>query len=275
MCCIPTTTLTDFRSGQATFGAEGASGLGKDRMTPSPDGSNQRSSADHVPQRKKPQRWRAAALKRDPLIGTRSRYLSSSPLEDDGLDEVSPADCPHDGAGLDAAGLGAAQLGAAGGGVGAGLGAGAGFGAAIGAAGLGAGGLGTGGLAAAAAFFFADAFLAPAFLADFFGTAAFDFLADFFADFLAFFEDFFADLFEDFFADFFFAVTALFLAFLAFLLFLLFFPLAIVVLLLPPINVYRAFQVVRLKRWANRSVQSWPGTTCRPIEKLNRVHHRD
>ena len=106
----------------------------------------------------------------------------------------------------------------------------------LGAGGLGAGGLGAAGLAAGAAFF-ADAFLAPAFLADFFGAAAFDFLADFFADFLAFFADFFADFFEDFFADFFFAVTRLFLAFLAFLLFLLFFPLAIVILLLPPINV--------------------------------------
>jgi hypothetical protein len=222
------------------------------------------------PQRKRPQRLHAAALKRDPVIGTRSRYLSSSPLEDDGFDEVSPLECPHDGAGLDAAGLGAAQLGAAGGGVGAGLGTGAGLGAAIGAAGLGAGGLGAGGLAAGAAFFFAAAFLA-----DFFGAAAFDFLADFFADLLAFFADFFADFFEDFFADFFLAVTALFLAFLAFLLFLLFFPLAIVILLLSPINVYRAFQVVRLRRGANRSVQSWPRTACRPIEKLNRVHHRN
>jgi hypothetical protein len=185
-------------------------------------------------------------LKRNSVVGTRSRYLSSSPLEDDGFDEVSPPECPHDGAGLDAAGLGAAQLGAAGGGVGAGLGtgAGAGLGAAIGAAGLGAGGFGAGGLATGAAFFFAAAFLALAFLADFFGAAAFDFLADFFADLLAF----FADFFEDFFADFFLAVTALFLAFLAFLLFLLFFPLAIVILLLSPINVYRAFQVVRLKR---------------------------
>ena len=200
------------------------------------------------PQRKRPQRLRAAALKRDPVIGTRSRYLSSSPLEDDGFDEVSPPECPHDGVGLDAAGLGAAQLGAAGGGVGAGLGTGAGLGAAIGAAGLGAGAFGAGGLAAGAAFFFAAAFLAPAFLADFFGVAAFDFLADFFADLLAFFADFFADFFEDFLADFFLAVTALFLAFLAFLLFLLFFPLAIVILLLSPINVYRAFQVVRLKR---------------------------
>jgi hypothetical protein len=182
----------------------------------------------------------AAALITWPGIGT---YLSSSPLEDDGLGEVSPAECPHDGAGLAAAGLGAAQLGAAGGGVAAGLGAGAGLGADIGAAGLGAGGL-----AAGAAFFFAAVFLAPAFLADFFGAAAFDFLADFFADFLAFFADFFADFladfFEDFFADFFF--IRLFLAFLAFLLFLLFFALAILILLLPPINVYRAFQVVRL-----------------------------
>src|SRR5437879_278624 len=126
------------------------------------------------PQRKRPQRLPAAALKRVPVTGTCSGYLSLSPLEDDGLGEVSPAECPHDGAGLDAAGVGAAQLGAAGGGVGAGLGAGAGagFGAAIGGAGLGAGGLGAAGLAAGAAFF-ADAFLAPAFLADFFGAAAF------------------------------------------------------------------------------------------------------
>jgi hypothetical protein len=231
-------------------GRKGHIRLGKD-----PDGSAGRPTDRIGPparghrQRKRPQRLRAAALKRDPGIGTRSRYLSSSPLEDDGFDEVSPPECPHDGAGLDAAGLGAAQLGAAGGGVGAGLGAGAGagLGAAIGAAGLGAGGLGAGGLAAGAAFFFAAAFLA-----DFFGAAAFDFLADFFADLLAFFADFLADFFEDFFADFFFAVTTLFLPFLAFLLFLLFFPLAIVILLLPPINVYRAFQVVRLKRGANR-----------------------
>jgi hypothetical protein len=268
VCCIPTTTLTDFSVGQATFRAERAHPARQ-----GPDGSAGRptdrigSPARGRPQRKRPQRLRAAALKRDPVIGTRSRYLSSSPLEDDGFDEVSPPECPHDGAGLDTAGLGAAQLGAAGGGVGAGLGAGAdaGLGAAIGAAGLGAGGL-----AAGAAFFFAAAFLA-----DFFGAAAFDFLADFFADLLAFFADFLADFFEDFFADFFFAVTTLFLPFLAFLLFLLFFPLAIVILLLPPINVYRAFQVVRLKRGANRSVQSWPGTACRPIEKLNRVHHRN
>ncbi len=252
---------------------KGASGLGKDRMARPADRQIESALQPRGrPQRKRPQRLRAAALKRDPVIGTRSRYLSSSPLEDDGFDGVSPPECPHDGAGLDAAGLGAAQLGAAGGGVGAGLGAGAGagLGAAIGAAGLGAGGLGAGGLAAGAAFFFAAAFLA-----DFFGAAAFDFLADFFADLLAFFADFLADFFEDFFADFFFAVTTLFLPFLAFLLFLLFFPLAIVILLLPPINVYRAFQVVRLKRGANRSVQSWPGTACRPIEKLNRVHHRN
>jgi hypothetical protein len=119
------------------------------------------------------------------------------------------------------------------------LGAGAGFGAAIGAAGLGAAGLGAAGFGAAA-FFLARLFLALAFLADFFGAAAF--LADFFADFLAF----FADFLEDFFAVFFFAATS-FLLFLAFLPFF-FLPLAIVVLLLPLIHVYRAFQVVRLKR---------------------------
>ena len=135
------------------------------------------------------------------------------------------------------------------------------------------------------------AFFALAFLADFFGAAAFAFLADFFADFLTFFTDFLADFFEDFFADFFFAVRS-FLLFLAFLPFLFFLPLAIVILLLPPTNVYRAFRVVRLqvryfnvvylkvvqlkvvrrKGGANRSVQSWPGTARRPIEKLNCVH---
>jgi hypothetical protein len=57
------------------------------------------------------------------------------------------------------------------------------------------------------------------------------FFADFFED---FFEDFLADFFEDFFADFFFAVRSFFLVFLPFLFF---FPLAIVILLLPPIKV--------------------------------------
>jgi hypothetical protein len=188
-------------------------------------------------------------------------YLSSSPSEDDGLDE--PAECPHDGAGLAGAGLGEAQLGAgAGAGSGAGAAAGgaglgaAGLGAAgLGAAGLGAAALGAAGAAAGAACFFAERFLALAFLADFFGAAALDFLAAFFADFLAFLADFFAAFFEDFFAVFFFAVTRLFLAFLAFLPFLLFLPLAIVILLLPPIHVYRAFQVVRLRE--------------RPIDQLN------
>ena len=162
--------------------------------------------------------------------------MSSSPLEGDGLDELYP----HDGVGLGAAGLGVAQLGAAGA-----AGAGAGAGAAIGAAGLGAAGFGAAALAAGAAFFFAALFLALAFLADLFGAAALDFLADFFAAFLAFFADFFADFFEDFFADFFFAVRTFFLLFLPLFFFL---PLAIVILLLPPINVYRAIQVVRLKR---------------------------
>jgi hypothetical protein len=109
-------------------------------------------------------------------------------------------------------------------------------------------------LATRTACFFAGLFLALAFLADFFGAAAFAFFADFFADFLAdCFADFlafFADFFEDFFADFFFAVRTL-LFFLAFLPFLFFLPLAIVILLLPPINVYRAFQVVRRKGGAN------------------------
>jgi hypothetical protein len=170
-------------------------------------------------------------------------YLSSSPPDDDGFDEPPEL---HDGA----VGLGVAQLGAAG--------AGAGVGAATGAAGLGAAGLGvagfgaaglgiaaaglaTAGLAAGAAFF-AALFLARAFLADFFGAAAFDFLADFFADFLAF----FADFFEDFLADFFFAVRTFFLFFLLFLPPFFFLPLAIMILLLPLTNVHRAFQVVRL-----------------------------
>jgi hypothetical protein len=203
-------------------------------------------------------------LGREPVVAP--GYLSSSPPVDDGLE-------PQDGAEFDVAGLGEAQLGAAGAGAGAGAGAATGA-AGFGAAGLGARGLGAGGVAAGAAFF-AGAFLALAFLADFFGAAAFDFLADFFADFLAFFADFLADFFEDFFADFVFAVRSFFLLFLFFLPPFFFLPLAIVILLLPPINVYRAFQVVRFKRGANRSVQSWPGTTRRPIEKLNRVHHRN
>src|SRR6266436_10082199 len=152
---------------------------------------------------------------------------------------------PEDQDGVPAEELGEAQLGPAG------AGAGAGVGAASGAAGLGAAGLGVAGLAAGAAFF-AVAFLA-AFLADFFGAAAFDFLADFFEDFLAalaFFADFFADFLDDFLPDFFFAIISFFLLFLALPLFF-FLPLAIVILLLPPINVYLAFQVVRLNRGAN------------------------
>jgi hypothetical protein len=94
------------------------------------------------------------------------------------------------------------------------------------------------------------------FLADFFGAAAFAFLADFFADFLAFFADFLTDLFEDFFADFFFAVRSfLFFLALAFLPFLFFLPLAIVI---PPVAADQclsgfssrppqSFQVVHLK----------------------------
>jgi hypothetical protein len=101
---------------------------------------------------------------------------------------------------------------------------------------LGAGfGFATAGFGAAGA-----AFLALAFLADFFGAA---FLADFFADFLAFFADFLADFLADFFADFFFAVRSFFLL-LAFLPFF-FLPLAIMILLLPPIHVYRAIRMVR------------------------------
>ena len=199
---------------------------------------------------------RKAAASDAAAFETRSRgvrdvldYLSSSSSEDDGLDE--PPECPQDGAGLAGAGLGEAQLGAgAGAGSGAGAAAGgAGLGAAgLGAAGRGAAALGAAGAAAGAACFFAERFLALAFLADFFGAAALDFLAAFFADFLAFLADFFAAFFEDFFADFFFAVTRLFLAFLAFLPFLLFLPLAIVILLLPRVHVYRALQVVRFPR---------------------------
>jgi hypothetical protein len=174
-------------------------------------------------------------------------YLSSSPLVDDGPDE-SP-ECVHEGAVGAGAGLGEAQLGANGAGPGAAVGLGAaGLGAAgldatgLDAAGLGAAGLAAAGLAAGAAFFLAGLFLALAFLADFFGAAALAFLADFLADFLAF----FADFFEDFFADFFFAVRSFFLFFLSFLPFF-FFPLAIIILLLPPIHVYRAFRIVRLR----------------------------
>jgi hypothetical protein len=219
-----------------------------------------------------PRNKKAAAIALRPK--TRSRdsrersaicYLSSSPPEDDGLELWLP-ECPHDGAGLDGAGLdgaglGAAQLGADGAAAGAGLRARAGFGASVAAT-------------AGAAFFFADAFLALAFLADFFG-AALDFLADFFADFLAFFTDFLADFLEVFFEVFFFAVRSFFLFFLSFLLFLLFFPLAIVILLFAAGPCPSSVSSRPLSRGANRSVQSWPGTACRPIEKLNRVNHRN
>jgi hypothetical protein len=178
-------------------------------------------------------------------------YLSPSPPEE-------PPE-PQDGAGLGAAGAGAAQLGAAG------AGAGAGFGAA-----------GAAGLAAA---FLAGAFLALAFFAAFFGAAALDFLADFFADFLAF----LADFFEDFFADFF--VTAFFLLFLDFLPPFFFFALAIVILLFAAEQCQASVSSRPPLRGANRSVQSWtlqprtfdlrPWTACRPVEKLNRVHHRN
>jgi hypothetical protein len=186
--------------------------------------------------------------------------LSSSPPKDEGLDELWSPECPHDGAGFDGAGLGVAQLE---------VDAGGGDGSAAGATGFGAAGL------AARTAFFAGLLLAAAFLADFFGAAAFDFLADFFADLVALFVDLFADFFDDFFADFFFAVTARFLPLLLFLPAFFFLPLAIMNLLLSPIRVYRALPVVRLKRGAVGSIGSWPGTACRPIEKLNRVHHRN
>jgi hypothetical protein len=159
--------------------------------------------------------------------GDATFYWPSSSLEAEGLDELPEL---HDSPALDSAGLGEAQLGAA---------------CAVAGASLASWGSGAAGLRAGAAFFFAAAFLGLAFLADFFGAAAFDLLADFFADFLAFFADFFADFFEDFFADFFFAVRSFFLFFLAFLPPFFFLPLAIVILLLPPIKVCRAFQVVR------------------------------
>jgi hypothetical protein len=239
------------------------------RPDPGPASRHESASRDE----KRPQRRALRPETRSAVTATRYLYLSSS-----GLD----GECPQDGAGLGAAGagldagfaggLGAAQLGAegagAGFGAGAGLGAGAGFGAATGATGgFGASGLAT--AAAGAACFFAGRFLAAAFLAGFFGAAALDFLADFFADFLAFFTDFLADFwaafladfFEDFFAVFFFAVRSFFLFFLFFLSFLLFFPLAIVILLLPPINLYRSISIERLmssafSRGANRSIQS-------------------
>lgn len=152
------------------------------------------------------------------------------------------------------AGLGLAQLGA---GAGSASAAGAGAGAGLG-----------------AAFFFGALFLLAAFLGAAF-LAAFlpAFLADFF---VAFFADFFADFLADFFAPFFFAATAFLaffaLAFLAFLAFFAFFAISII-LLLPPINHYRTSADRRI--FASQSVQRWPWTSRRPIEKLNRMHHRN
>ena len=138
-------------------------------------------------------------------------------------EEEFSAECPHEGV------AGDAQLGVE-------------AGAADGVAAAGAGAAFDPRLAAD--FFFAGdlpalAFLAD-FLADFFGAAALDFLADFFAD-LAF----FPDLFEDFFAAFL-AITELFLPFFAFLPAFFFLPLAIVILLLPLIQVCRALRTVHL-----------------------------
>ena len=87
-----------------------------------------------------------------------------------------------------------------------------------------------------------------------------DFLAAFFFETFFFedvFIDFFVDFLADFFDDFFFAATTFFLLFLAFALLAFLDFLAIVVLLLPPIN------------------SSWPGAARRPIEKFNRVNNRD
>ena len=187
-------------------------------------------------------------------------YLSCSPPEEP---SVEYPEC--------GAGLGAAQLGAAG--AAAGAGAATGGAAGLGAAGFGAGGLRTGFGAAGAATTgagaggagFAGGFLATAFLADFFG-AALDFLADFFADFLAFFADFLPAFLDAFFADFFFAVRT-FLFFLFFLPPFFFLPLAIVILLLPPINVYRAFQVVRLQR--GPSIRSILGPSIQALDRLS------
>ena len=166
-----------------------------------------------------------------------------------------------------------------------------GLGAGLATAGAGAGVACTAALFPAPAFFtdFLAVFLAvflAAFLADFFG-AALDFFADFFADFLAvffaaFFEDFFEAFLRDFLADFFFAIAGVFLPFLPFLLF---FALAIVILLLPPINIHRPKSVDHcssgtsnrppLAKGTNRSVHAWPGAPRSPIKKLNRVHNRN
>ena len=184
-------------------------------------------------------------------------------------DELTPPECPQDGeedgAGLGAAGaeLGPAQLGA---GAGAGAGAATCVGAGGAAAGFGAAGfragLGAAGVAAAVgagAAFLAGRFLALAFFADFLTDFLTDFFADFLADLAAFFADFlaffpaflpafFEAFFEDFLADFFFAVSTFFFLAFSFLPFLFFFPLAIVTLLLPPINLYRSLSIGRFKR---------------------------
>jgi hypothetical protein len=119
----------------------------------------------------------------------------------------SPPDGPaHDGSEFDGAGAGVSQLDSSG--AGAGSGAGATFGAR-----------------------FLAAFFGAAFAADFFAV-----LAPFAAFLAAFFGAFFADFFEAFFTLFFAIRSFFFFSFLAFF----FFPLAILILLLPPINVHRA-----------------------------------
>jgi len=145
------------------------------------------------------------------------------------------------------------------------------MGAGAAAAGFGAAGLRAAFLAGA----FAGALAGLAFFADF----AADFLADFFADlaaffagfladfFAAFFEVFFAVFLEVFFEAFFFAVTtflALFFLALSFLPFLFFFPLAIVILLLPPINVYRSLFMKRFKSCASNRPHFMRGQSISP-----------
>jgi hypothetical protein len=198
---------------------------------------------------------RSASRSLRPLMrtsGESSAQLSSSPLE------VGEDECSHDGEGFAcelaawlSVELGVAQL------VSASAAAGAG--------------------STAAGDGFAGAFLADLPGAAFFGAADLAaFLADLLAVFLAFLAAladlptaFFADFLAAFFADLFFTARS-FLAFLAFLP-LFFLPFAIVVLLLPLSRVYRALEAIRMSRFTSIRPRS---ARC-PIEKLNRVHHRN
>src|ERR1700730_12407791 len=115
-CCIPTTIFGRSNCRQSDFLNPGKEQIAGQTALPAESAQAKKAAAED-----------AAALIRSDC--RRSRYLSSSPPKDEGLDELWSPECPHDGAGFDGAGLGVAQLEVDAGGDGSAAGA-TGFGAA-------------------------------------------------------------------------------------------------------------------------------------------------